>query len=210
MEDSQRGAARCACPNKTHEAKFIVITGGPGGGKTALLELARRYLCRHVAVLPEAAGIVSGGGFPRRDRFESRRAAQRAIFHVQREIERAMQEEDDAAIVLCDRGTLDSAAYWPGDPGELWRDVRSSPDAELSRYAMVIHMRTPPDGEYNHRNPLRTETVEEAAEIDRRIEVVWSGHPRRVIVEHRVDFLDKAQEALRLVRAELPSCCRPG
>ena len=46
--------------------KRIVITGGPGAGKTAILELARRDLCAHVEVLPESARIVFSGGFPRR------------------------------------------------------------------------------------------------------------------------------------------------
>jgi predicted ATP-binding protein involved in virulence len=32
-------------------SKRIVITGGPGAGKTAVLELARRDLCKHIDVL---------------------------------------------------------------------------------------------------------------------------------------------------------------
>jgi nucleoside-triphosphatase THEP1 len=41
----------------------VVLTGGPGGGKTAVLELVQRTLCEHVKVLPEAAGMVFRGGF---------------------------------------------------------------------------------------------------------------------------------------------------
>jgi len=37
----------------------IVVTGGPGAGKTAVLEIARRELA-HVEILPEAATIVRG------------------------------------------------------------------------------------------------------------------------------------------------------
>ena len=61
----------------------IVLTGGPGGGKTAVLDMLRHELCEHVAILPEAAGIVFGGGFPRNHKADVRRAAQRAIYHVQ-------------------------------------------------------------------------------------------------------------------------------
>lgn len=46
-------------------APRVVLTGGPGAGKTAVLELVRRAVCRHVRVLPEAASVVYGGGFPR-------------------------------------------------------------------------------------------------------------------------------------------------
>lgn len=63
----------------------MASAGGPGAGKTALLELIRQSFCSHVKILPEAAGIVFGGGFPRESEPTCRRAAQRAIFHVQRE-----------------------------------------------------------------------------------------------------------------------------
>jgi len=39
---------------------LVVLTGGPGAGKTAFLEIARRNFCEHIAVLPEAASIVFG------------------------------------------------------------------------------------------------------------------------------------------------------
>src|SRR5688572_15222580 len=110
----------CGCKTR-HQRKRVVLTGGPGAGKTAVLELVRQEFCLHVRVLPEAAGIIFGGGFPREATPPSLRAAQRAIFHVETELE-ALADEGNGAIVLCDRGTVDSAAYWPG-PGELWPDV---------------------------------------------------------------------------------------
>src|SRR5690349_6881977 len=104
----------CDCQER-HLTRRIVLTGGPGAGKTATLELIRRAsFCDHVQILPEAAGIVFGGGFPRATQIGARKAAQRAIFHVQRELEEAAAAVDNAAIILCDRGTIDGAAYWPG------------------------------------------------------------------------------------------------
>jgi broad-specificity NMP kinase len=38
----------------------MVLTGGPGAGKTAVLELLRHSLCDDVAILSEAAGIIFG------------------------------------------------------------------------------------------------------------------------------------------------------
>jgi predicted ATPase len=197
----------CDCAGR-HVPRRIVLTGGPGAGKTATLELIRRAsFCDHVALLPEAAGIVFGGGFPRRTDISGRKAAQRAIFHVQRELEEAVAA-DNAAIVLCDRGTLDGAAYWPG-PDDYFDAVGSALDDELQRYDAVIHLRTPPlSGGYNHQNPLRTESAMEAAEVDLRILHVWMTHPRRFIVDATPDFLRKAGAVLTLLRAELPECCR--
>jgi len=91
-----------------------VPTGGPGAGKSAVLELARLFFCRHVERLPEAAGIVFGGRFPRTGELMVRQAAQRSICHVQRELESTVVGHN-AAVVVCDRGTPDGSANWEGE-----------------------------------------------------------------------------------------------
>jgi hypothetical protein len=197
----------CNCQSP-HVARRIVLTGGPGGGKTAVLELIRRYFCKHVRVLPEAASIVFGGGFPREDSARSRRAAQRAIFHIQRQLESLDGGDGPPAITLCDRGTLDCGAYWPDGVDGLFSEVGTTREGELGRYAAVMHLRTPSvDLGYNRANDLRIESASVAAAIDARIEQVWRGHPRRFFVDSRPDFLLKAAETLRRLRDELPPCC---
>lgn len=193
----------CACRG-AHEQRRIVLTGGPGAGKTAVLELVRRSLCSHVCVLPESAGILFGGGFPRGPTTAERRAAQRAIFYVQRELEATAAAE--IAISLCDRGTVDSLAYWPW-PDDFWSGLGTSLEEQLSRYHAVIHLRVPPVGEYTNGNPLRVETPAEAAAIDARIAAAWSRHPRRFEVPAAHDFFAKAQHAIEIIRGELPRCC---
>lgn len=196
----------CDC-HERHPSRRVVLTGGPGAGKTAILELIRLFFCEHVKTLPEAAGIVFGGRFPRGTSPPLRQAAQRAILHVQRELE-AVADTENAAVVLCDRGTVDCAAYWTGD-GDLFTAVGTTRAAEIARYEAVIHLRTPTSPmEYNHDNPLRLESIEEAAAIDARIAAEWSDHPRRFVVEPTEDFLHKAAKALALLRDEVPICCR--
>ena len=196
----------CNC-TESHEQRRVVLTGGPGAGKTALPELVRQSFCPHVTVLAESAGIVFGGGFPRAEDVRIRRAAQRAIFFVQRELE-ATADGSNAAIVLCDRGTVDGAAYWPG-PGDLWSAVGTTLEEQLGRYAAVIHLRTPGRAfGYNQRNPLRIESETEALAVDGRIDSAWAAHPRRSVVEAEPDFLRKAARALDALRRELPECCR--
>ena len=131
---ADRCTSTCTCAQRWHAPRLVVVTGGPGAGKTAVLEMARRSLCRHVVVLPEAAGIVFGGGFPRHSTDPARRAAQRAIFHIQRELERLTLEERQAAVVLCDRGTLDGVAYWPGAADDFFAELGIAPDLEIDRY----------------------------------------------------------------------------
>jgi len=117
-------------------------------------------------------------------------------------------DTENAAVVLCDRGTVDCAAYWTGE-GDLFSAVGTTREAELARYDAVIHLRTPTSPKaYNHSNPLRVESIEEAAAIDATIAREWSGHPRVFIIEPTEDFLHKAAHALGLLRDEVPACCR--
>jgi hypothetical protein len=169
--------------------------------------MLRHSLCPHVVILPESAGIVLGGGFPRGDTAAVRRAGQRAIFHVQRELE-STTDGGNAALVLCDRGMIDGVAYWPG-PDDFWASVGASREEILRRYDAVIHLRTP-DGKhgYGHQNPLRVETDREASAIDGRILQAWDGHPRRYVIPVMSDFVDKARRVLAIVRDEVPECCR--
>lgn len=196
----------CSCRER-HTPKKVVLTGGPGAGKTAVLELVRRQFCRHLRVLPEAASILFEGGFPRSRKPSTKHPLQRAIYHVQRELEAWGEATADCAVLLCDRGTVDGAAYWP-EPPPFWEALRTTRQAELARYAAVIHLRVPsPSRGYNHANPHRIETPEEAAAIDEKILALWEGHPRRVVIESEPLFFDKAGEALEALRRELPPCC---
>ena len=196
----------CGCAN-AHGVRRVVLTGGPGAGKTAVLELVKQSYCHHVMVLPEAAGIVFGGGFPRRADLKSSQAAQRAIFYVQRELESAA-EGQNPAVILCDRGTIDGAAYWTGRP-DLWTSVGTTLPTQLARYSAVIHLRVPKgDGGYNLNNPLRTETAEEAARIDNEIAQLWAGHPHLFSVPPAASFIAKASRVLEILTSQVPECCR--
>jgi predicted ATPase len=197
------GEARTDAPRSTAAPRIVVLTGGPGAGKTAVLEIVRHAAASDVAVLPESASIVFGGGFPRRASRGSRAAAQRAIFHVQRELETVALEEERTRVILCDRGTVDGLAYWPGEPEEFFREVGSDAASELARYAAVIHLQVPTVQNGYRSVGLRVEGPEEAAAIDRRIEAAWSQHPRRFFVASTANFIAKAARVMQLVSDEI-------
>ena len=200
---------RCECAESCHQLKLVVLTGGPGAGKTAVLEIVRRAFCEHILILPEAAGVLFGGGFPRHDTEAGRRAAQQAIFHAQRAMETMVIEEHHAAVALCDRGTLDGLAYWPGGLETACAALGIRREQELARYAAVIHLRTPlATHGYDHSNPLRIESAEEALALDARTAAAWDLHPHRVIIEREDDFLQKVARAVGAIRSEVPACCR--
>ena len=199
----------CACAELRHDCRLVVLTGGPGAGKTAVLEVVRRAFCEHILVLPESATVLFGGGFPRHDTDAGQRAAQNAIFHVQRSMETMSREEGRVAVALCDRGTLDGLAYWPGGIDAACRALGIAREAELARYQAVIHLRTPAaDRGYDHSNPVRRESAAEALALDARVLAAWDGHPHRVVIESEGEFLHKIAHAVQAIRDQVPECCR--
>lgn len=199
----------CVCDQLRHATNLIVLTGGPGAGKTAVLELVRKMLCEHVAILPEAASIVFGGGFWRLDSLSARISAQRAIFHVQREMENLVRGENRWAMGLCDRGSLDGLAYWPEQEASFWNLAETSLQQEYDRYLSVIHLRSPSESHgYNKQNPLRIESARQAEDIDNKIASVWSRHPKYRVIGSSPDFLSKAKQAVEFIVNDLPECCR--
>ncbi len=197
----------CAC-DVAHPPRLVVVTGGPGAGKTALLEVVQANFCRHVIVLPEAASILWIGGFPRKESVSGRRAAQRAIVRLQLELQRQAIEEGQAALIICDRGTLDGLAYWPGAPREYYEELQLERERELERYSMILHMQPPARAHGYQSTLLRPESAEEAAVLDTRILAAWEGHPRRHVLPSNHDFLSKLEQGVQLLREEVPGCCR--
>lgn len=204
------GMGHCACGAKHEGLRLIAVTGGPGAGKTALLEMASRSLCHHVGVLPESASILFGGGFPRSRDPLVLRAAQRSIYRVQHELEWLATEEGELAVALCDRGSIDGVAYWPGPPETYWEELQSAREWEVARYYAVLHLEPPTQEEgYNNSYRLRIESAKQAREVDRRIRDAWAGHPRRYFVESGKDFVLKMHRGLEILSRLIPECCRP-
>lgn len=177
----------------------VVLTGGPGGGKTTAADLYRREIGEDVVIVPEAATLLYSGGFPRAGEDGVRKATQRAIFHVQKNLEDAQAHHYRSRILLCDRGTIDGAVYWPGEPDSFFADLGTSFEKQLSRYDAVIFFETAAVGGISIEggNPQRTESLQEALELDRKLRALWSKHPRFVFVPHETSFMKKINAGLR-------------
>ena len=178
------------------------MTGGPGGGKSTAVDLFRRELGERVVVVPESATLLFSGGFPRTKEPESRRCAQRAIFHVQRNLEDLYASEYPGRVLVCDRGTLDGAAYWPVN-GDFFEAMGTSRDRELERYDAVIFFESAAVGGLSIEggNPTRTEDDVEAARLDRELDALWSHHPRFLKVPHQASFFAKLTAGLEALQA---------
>ena len=171
----------------------IVVTGGPGGVKTTAVDLFRREIGERLVVVPEVATLLFAGGFPRGGGDDARRSAQHAIYHVQRNLENVQSARYPDRVLLCDRGTVDGAAYWPPDHIEYFQSLGSSLEAELARYHAVIFFESAAVGGLGIEggNPTRIENLAEAAALDARLKALWSQHPRFHHVPHQGSFLAK-------------------
>jgi predicted ATPase len=186
----------------------VVLTGGPGGGKTTAADLYRREIGEDVVIVPEAATLLYSGGFPRAGVNGVRRATQRAIYYVQRNLEDAQAANYQSRVLLCDRGTVDGAIYWPDEPHDFFKALDTSLTAELERYDAVIFFETAAVGniQIEGGNPIRIETNQEAVVLDKKLKALWSQHPRFVFVPHNDSFIKKillGLEALSKIVAEL-------
>ena len=181
----------------------VAMTGGPGGGKTTAADLFRRELGEQVVIVPESATILFGGGFPRTTQVDACRSAQTAIFHVQRSIEDVQAALYPERILLCDRGTIDGAAYWPDGSDEYFRAMNTSLEAELERYDAVVFFETAAVAGLSIEggNPVRQESLEQARLLDARLRTLWSLHRRFLFVPHDQSFFRKLTVALTLLQA---------
>jgi len=171
----------------------VALTGGPGAGKTTAADLFRREIGDRVVIVPEAATILFQGGFPRSTEAHACRVTQTAIFEVQRHLEDVQAALYPQRTLLCDRGTIDGAAYWPDGDNRYFEAVGTSLEIELERYDAVIFFETAAVGgiAIEGGNPVRNESLDRAVELDRRLHALWSRHPRFIHIPHHPSFFKK-------------------
>src|SRR4051794_7241670 len=105
--------------------KRIVLTGGPGAGKTVI---SRRIAAEHpdrYVLVPEAATQIYDALQTRWDQLDlaGRRDVQRRIYALQLQQEQRIANEHAGKILLLDRGTLDGATYWPDGTDDYWASL---------------------------------------------------------------------------------------
>jgi predicted ATPase len=188
-------------PNAPAKARRIVLTGGPGAGKTVVSRRIAEADPDRFVLVPEAATQVYSALQTRWDRLtlEGRYDVQRRIYRLQVEQEERLAVDHPGKILLLDRGTIDGAAYWPHGPDDYWRDLGTTLEAELARYDRVIWMQTCAavgayDGDAS--NACRFEDADAAVASGNLLAMLWGSHPRFT----RVEAFERLDEKVQVVR----------
>jgi hypothetical protein len=191
----------------SNKRPVIVLTGGPGGGKSTLIEDLRQdptWAGRFVA-LPEAVQYAQFVNISPNEKL-----FQRAIVHLQMGLEDGLDHalgSADSRFIICHRGSLDPLAFWqqrgwPED--EFFEFTGTTLEDHYRRYVAVIHLVTSADGvpwAYTRwPQAHRPEEAEDAICLDQWLQRAWGGHPKYFRIDNRGKNWDtKSQEAREIL-----------
>ena len=189
----------------------IVLTGGPGAGKTSAAAALAREMPERIVNVAEAATLVYEQLGTRWDELDpdGRRDVQRRIYALQREQEERAAADHPGRTLLLDRGTVDGSAYWPDGPEDYWRQLGTTHEAELGRYDAIVWLETCAaigiyDGDRS--NARRHEDPRMAIDRGEAVLRAWAAHPKLFRVEACQRFEDKLAAVRRLLGSMMAPC----
>ena len=196
--------------------KRIVLTGGPCAGKTtALVKIIEHFssLGYKVFVIPEVPTLFSQAGMDyltsnHQFFFEGEKATLETQIALEDQFMRIAETIDRPTIIVCDRGTMDISAYMND---EMWSEITTSvgvaSEILRSRYDAVLHLVSAADGAEQFyttaNNSERTEGIELARELDKKVIQAWSEHPHLRVINNHENFDTKINRVLQEISSVL-------
>lgn len=191
---------------KKMDISKIVITGGPCAGKSTAMSWVQNAFTQMgytVLFVPETATeLITGGVAPWT--CGTNTEYQKCQLKLQIEKENIFEQAArtmavDKVLIVCDRGTLDNKAYM--DDIEFAEAIQfiGCNEVELrDNYDAVFHLVTAAKGAEEFyttaNNSARTETAQEAAELDDKLISAWTGHPHLRVIDNTSSFEDKMKK----------------
>ncbi|MCD8217386.1 MAG: AAA family ATPase, partial [Clostridiales bacterium] len=185
------------------EITKIVITGGPCAGKTtAMSRIQNEFSQMGYAVLfiPETATELIGGGVaPWTCGTNAQYQECQLLLQIEKEkiFEKAAKTlSAEKVLIVCDRGILDNKAYMTEEEFAAVVSRAGGNEVEFrDQYDAVFHLVTAAKGAEEAytlaNNVARTETPEQAAEVDDRLISAWTGHPHLRVIDNTTGFDEK-------------------
>jgi hypothetical protein len=118
---------------------------------------------------------------------------QKTIFQLQKNLEDIYKIQYPDRLLVCDRGSLDGLAYWPNSESDFFKQINSTFEQELERYDAVIFFESAAASgqDISSNNPTRSESLEQAAKLDKKLQRIWSKHPHFYFVGSSESFVRK-------------------
>ena len=193
----------------------IVLTGGPCAGKTTALNWINNYFVNRgykVLFVPETATeLIPNGIAPWtcKDNYDFQYAVTTLQKTKEAVFEQVAKEMDaEKILIVCDRGLLDNKAYMKqSEFKRILKEFNTTEVIERDSYDAVFHLVTAAKGKEQFytldNNNARTETIEQAREIDDKIIASWTGHPHLRIIDNSTDFEEKLERLMREISSFL-------
>ena len=181
------------------EISKIVITGGPCAGKTTAMSwIQNAFTQKGYTVLfigETATEFIRGGVAPWTcgTNVEYQKCQMKLQIEKEKLFEQAAKTmKSEKILMVCDRGALDNRAYMTDEEfAEVLRYVGSNEIELRDSYDAVFHLVSA-----TANNEARTETVEQARELDDKLINAWTGHPHFRIINNETDFAEKMRRLL--------------
>lgn len=198
------------------DVKKIVLTGGPCAGKTTALVKIMEYFSSRgfkVFTIPEVPTIFLQAGMDyltKNERwfYEGEKDTLKTQLALEDYFSAMAETIDGPVLIVCDRGTLDISSYLPQEMWEKITDLCGVSNQQLlDRYDAVLHLVSAADGAeqfYNTTtNEVRTEGLERARMLDRKIVQAWTGHGHLRVINNHDNFDTKLNRVLQEITAVL-------
>lgn len=198
--------------------KRIVLTGGPGSGKTTVLNsIVNIYSSLGVKVIvvsETATEIINSGIKPFGDDKIDLLDFQELVLSLQlskeklfdRSIELYKKSHPDKDIlVIYDRGAIDNKAYINDkDFNSILNQVcQNSYSSILNKYDLVIDLVGAKSFYTLENNHARSESADVALELGEKTLKSWTGHPKVKIVSPKEKMEDKVAEVISYINEVL-------
>ncbi len=188
----------------------VVLTGGPCAGKTTIASAIKKHYGPQIDSVPEVAtNALAIFPKPGPDPQMWNDAFQAAVMHFQSNLEETYIQhalENEARLVLFDRGLGDGPGYIDGDGWRYFKEnFNLTKEDVYSRYDQIIHLESlavaDPDlyEQLKATNPSRYETAWQAVIRDTAIKESWNDHPNWVCISSALGLGQKISQVIRLL-----------
>ena len=185
--------------------KKIAISGAGYSGKSTIVKKLHNDFPNDIVVIPEITEIYRNTDlpFPINKELKERYKHEyiNSIINIQKELESLIVKlyTNSHKYLICDRGILDTIAYYSDFELENWfADFNTSLDKELNRYDLVIQLATN-SVNYGENGHIRPYNIENALNHQKILHGYYSKHDNYHFIDEQDDILIKYNKVLNIL-----------